>query len=86
MGSLRSPENRGKFSLSPAATIAALPKSIKLNRTSVMGTMPKLTQRFELGSNWTALKLPVVGTRLRCVAGLGFSPDLTYDFRTCHHV
>ena len=27
--------------------------------------MPKLTQRFELGSNWTALKLPVVGTRLR---------------------
>jgi hypothetical protein len=24
-------------------------------------TMLKLTQRFELGSNWTALKLPVVG-------------------------
>ena len=28
-----------------------------------MGTVSKLTQRYEFGSNWTALKLPVVGTR-----------------------
>lgn len=42
------------------------------------GTMPKLTQRFELGSNCTALKLPVVGTRLRCHAGLRPAPYLTF--------
>jgi hypothetical protein len=41
------------------------------------GTMPKLTQRFELGSNWTALKLPVVGTRLRGTAAIQNSGKYT---------
>ena len=33
------------------------------DRTTALGTIPKLTQRLELVSNWTALKLTVVSTR-----------------------